>query len=151
MLEDLTDRQKFILAALASEQDISLAPVQVQKLFFLFDENLISVLGKPKYFDFQPYDYGPYDKEVYAELEALEEKELVRINYASDSPGSRSYCLSIGGQREGESNLDLMDSSVSDYIASLCKWVKGLTFAELVGYIYKHYPEMRENSIFRTG
>jgi hypothetical protein len=44
--------------------------VQVQKLFFLLDENIAADLGG-RQFSFEPYDYGPFDRAVYSELELL--------------------------------------------------------------------------------
>ena len=41
----LTKRQQIVLAALACEPDAEFAPVQVQKLFFLIDENVSAHIG----------------------------------------------------------------------------------------------------------
>ena len=70
--------QDIILAAMATEPDISFAPVQVQKLFFLIDQDVAGPVGGP-FFNFEPYDYGPYDKDVYRQLEMLEVEGLVYI------------------------------------------------------------------------
>ena len=40
-----TPRQRLVLAALAAEPASSFAPVQVQKLFFLLDQNIAADLG----------------------------------------------------------------------------------------------------------
>ena len=78
MRSGTTKRQKYVLAALATDSGAKFAPVQVQKLFFLIDENLSKVIGKSR-FTFEPYDYGPFDKAVYHELEVLQSKGLVNI------------------------------------------------------------------------
>jgi hypothetical protein len=78
---DLSHRQEVMLAALAAESGSVFAPVQVQKLFFLLDQNIASDLGG-KQFAFEPYDYGPYDRTVYSELEALSRRGLVTIEAA---------------------------------------------------------------------
>ncbi len=64
-------RRNLILAALAAGgENASFTPAQAQKLFFLIDRKAASLVDGP-HFDFQPYDYGPFDKAVYDELARL--------------------------------------------------------------------------------
>ena len=87
---ELTPRQRIMLGALATARGGKFAPVQIQKLFFLIDENLADRIGGP-YFAFEPYDYGPFDKSVYRELEALAIAGLVAIDQSGDTAGRRRY------------------------------------------------------------
>jgi len=141
-----THRQNIILAALASRPGSIYAPVQVQKLFFLIDENIPNEIGG-KLFAFEPYDYGPFDKAVYRELEQLSALELVKI-FQGSSPSSRRYGLTPAGQSAGEESLAHLSPRARDFIRRLTDWVCKLSFAQLVGSIYKAYPTMREKSIF---
>lgn len=141
----LTRRQCVVLAAMAARSGAQFAPVQVQKMFFLIDENLASALGG-KQFNFEPYDYGPFDKGVYLELETLQAAGL-SVTQRSGS-GQRAYALTPEGQRLGEQFLDKLGEPVRDYVGRLSDWIRSLSFAELVGSIYKAYPAMKANSIF---
>ena len=49
---------------------------QVQKLFFLLDMNIAKQTAGP-HFTFEPYDYGPFDKQVYLELKKMRDDRLV--------------------------------------------------------------------------
>jgi uncharacterized protein YwgA len=145
MPDTLTRRQEIMLAVLASESAARFAPVQVQKLFFLVDENAAPRLGG-KLFSFQPYNYGPFDAEVYRELEALETAGLVTI---SPGPGGqRRYFLTPAGYDRGRRELEDLPGPIRAYLADVSRWVRSLSFAQLVGSIYSAYPQMRENSIF---
>jgi len=144
----LTHRQSTVLAALASRRGAAYAPVQVQKLFFLLDENIAEAMGG-KQFAFEPYDYGPFDKAVYQELDALAADGLVQIAHHGSSAGSRRYSLTPAGQECGELALMEYDEESQEFIAQLADWVRSLSFPQLVGSIYKAYPHMREKSIFR--
>jgi len=107
----------------------------------LLDRNVANQIGGP-HFNFQPYDYGPFDAAVYRELEVLQRKGLVNIaNYGS----RRTYELTAAGQRAGEGVLGTMPGELSNYIAQVATWVRRLSFAQLVGSIYQQYPEMRAN------
>jgi hypothetical protein len=148
MLSETTERQRFVLAALATDPDAEFAPVQVQKLFFLLDENLSGVIGS-SLFSFEPYDYGPFDKAVYRELEALQIKGLVNIKQIGASAGQRRYSLTPRGQQAGEHELSQLPKFAGQYMTDLSAWVRSLSFSRLVGSIYKAYPRMRENSVFQ--
>lgn len=148
MSSETTDRQRFILAALATDPDAEFAPVQVQKLFFLLDENLSDVIAR-RQFSFEPYDYGPFDKAVYRELEALQGQGLVNIEQVGASAGQRRYSLTPRGQQAGEQVLSQLPEFARQYMTDLSAWVRSLSFSRLVGSIYKAYPHMRENSVFQ--
>jgi DNA-binding PadR family transcriptional regulator len=115
-------------------------------MFFLLDKKIAEQIGGP-HFDFQPYDYGPFDKEVYGQLAQLEETGFVEIGV---SPGSniRTYRLTNEGYQKGQQVLDELSQSAQSYISELARFVRSLSFAELVSAIYQEYPEMRANSVF---
>lgn len=146
-MSTLSQRQRFILAALATADGGVFAPVQVQKLFFLLDKKVPKRVGGP-YFEFQPYDYGPFDKAIYSELEALQQQGLVKIEFVPSAAG-RYYSLTPSGQEKGEVQLDEFEDDIKDYMFKLSGWIRSLSFAELVGSVYKEFPEMRENSVFQ--
>lgn len=147
MPEVLTSRQSVVLAALASCPGEAFAPVQVQKLFFLIDENVSASLGG-KQFSFEPYDYGPFDKAVYQELDVLSRHGLVSVYSVGSGSGSRRYGLTPAGLEIGARNLAALPQGVASYIREVGAWVRRLTFAQLVGSIYQAFPHMRERSIF---
>lgn len=147
---ELSHRQKMVLAGLSAVPDSSFEPVQIQKLLFLMDENVADEMNG-KQFAFEPYDYGPFDKAVYTELEALRKRGLVDITsqLSSLSVTPRTYSLTYAGQRQGEEVIASLPDYVQKYLRKLSEWVRSLSFAELVGAVYRAYPDMRANSIFQ--
>ena len=141
------EKKDFVLGVLASSNGAVHTPVQVQKLFFMVDKKISTAIGGP-YFNFIPYDYGPFDIEIYNVLKQLREEGDAETLYSFS--GFRHYKLTAQGQKKGEDILKTWDKKVSDYIAELSKWVRSLSFAELVSAIYKSYPEMKANSVFRS-
>ena len=110
------NRQDLMLAVLAVDRGASYTPVQVQKLFFLLDARVADRFGGP-YFEFSPWDYGPFDRAVYDELEGLEAAGLVQI---SRSPGGRwrTYRLTMEGQERGEQILSQnVEAGIADEFA----------------------------------
>ena len=146
MVASPTRRQEMVLAAMAAVPDAKFAPVQVQKLFFLIDERLSDRIGG-KLFDFAPYHYGPFDSSVYWDLEKLEEFGFVKIE--GPSGRDRRYSLTNLGERAGASALEShFDVIGRKFLYNASEWVRSLSFAGLVGAIYKEFPEMRAKSIF---
>lgn len=140
------DRRAVVLAALAPALGAAHTPVQVQKLLFLIDREIPALLGGPL-FDFQPYNYGPFDKSVYSTLESLARDGMVEVE---EAPGLRwrKYRLTEAGQEAGLMVLGRLDRRASNYIKSISTFVRSLSFEQLVAAIYKEYPEMKANSVF---
>lgn len=123
----------------------ALAPVQVQKMFFILDEEVL----KSPCFDFKPYDYGPFDPAVYQTIEGLADKGLAKTDFAGKYQ-YRTYALTSDGLESGREQFELLPDWVQEFIADLVDWIKPLSFGEIVAYIYEHYPTMRVNSVFQS-
>jgi uncharacterized protein len=140
------ERQDLVLAALAAGgENASYWPVQVQKLLFLIDREASALVNGP-HFDFKPYDYGPFDRAVYLELDSLAAQGLINIQ---NTGRYRVYSLTPEGYRQGSSNLSQV-SLARSYIEQAARWVRSLSFQQLVAAIYRRYPDMKVNSVFRV-
>jgi len=138
------NREDFVLGCLSIADGADFSPVHVQKIFFLLDRELSNELGFP-YFDFKPYHYGPFDKEVYEGLEYLQSNGLVDIDFDSNH---RCYRLTVKGQEAGIKIFSEMPLKVKTYVKEVIDFVRSISFVQLVASIYNAYPEMRENSVF---
>jgi uncharacterized protein len=141
------NRRNLVLAALAAAgENATFAPVQIQKLFFLIDQEAAPLVGGP-HFAFKPYDYGPFDRAVYDELDVLHTTGEVHIDA---SRSYRRYSLTPEGFDAGRVALATMPEATHRFLNDTATWVRGLRFDQLVAAIYRRYPNMRENSIFRS-
>lgn len=139
------DRKGLMLAALAAGgENATFSPVQIQKLFFLIDREAAQLVGGP-YFSFEPYDYGPFDRAVYDQLDLL---ELCGSVKATNGERYRVYSLTPQGYAEGVERLADIGPEASSYIKKVANWVRALSFQQLVAAIYKRYPDMKVNSVF---
>jgi len=142
------DRKDWVLAILSYFSDSSFSPVQIQKLFFLLDYNLDKIdKDFTRYFDFQPYDYGPFDRAVYDGLDELKEDECIHIDGNSWN-SRRSYAITVKGFELGHKLHDSISEELQDYIVKLGEWVLKVSFIELISTIYRQYPDMKVNSVF---
>jgi len=143
--EDEMGPKETILLGLAPAKCKYHSPVQIQKLFFLFEENISKKLGG-KVFNFQPYNYGPFDKKVYDVLESLEREEYVEIDRSSRW---YEYRLTDLGQEKADSLFEDLETNTKTYLTELSDFILNHSFSELVRAVYKEYPKMRENSVFQ--
>lgn len=146
-LERALKRQDFVLGVLSTAKGEPWTPVQVQKIFFLIDKRLGKLVGGP-WFDFVAYDYGPFDRQVYLDIESLASRGSVQI-LGRDSFSASKYRVTREGRKEGNQALAGLREDVRHNIHDLSDWVRSLSFRQLVSAIYKAYPEMRARSVFR--
>jgi len=139
-------RDELVLAAMAPGGGHCYTPVQVQKLLFLIDRQIPEKVGGP-HFNFEPYHYGPFDRNVYLQLDQLAQQGFVAI-YSAWAP--RTYTLTPQGQAMGSAALNTLSHLTQDFIIRTCAFVRTQSFSSLVSAIYKAFPEMRENSVFQS-
>lgn len=144
--EAIMDRKQIVLAGLSAGNCDLYSPVQVQKLFFLIDKNIAKQINGETFFNFEPYNYGPFDKDVYAVLGELAAEGLVE-----EVPQREwtSYKLSSKGLDIGQRHLNTLTAPQQKYVKDVSEFVRKLSFSELVSAIYKAYPEMKANSVFQ--
>ncbi len=141
------NRNEFVHAVFASLNNAIYSPVQIQKLLFLIGKK-IPELSENNYFNFTPYNYGPFDPEIYDVIsELISSEDLKLIN----DPNSRimRYSTTDKGQIRGKQILQSLGKNTISKIKILSEFVRKLSFFELVSAIYKEYPEMKKYSIFR--
>jgi len=142
------NQRNLILACLAAGEGHLYEPVQIQKLVFLFQERAAS-LFETRPFSFRPYDYGPFAPAVYEVLERLGREGLVEI-IGQPFNRRRFYQLSAEGKKPADEALASLPGPFRSYLMTLSQWVRCQSFAQLVGAVYREFPEMKANSIFQS-
>jgi hypothetical protein len=141
-------RQELVLAMLACADGRRYTPAQIQKAIFLVCRNVPHVISRGPGFEFEPYDYGPFDSSVYSEIQALATTGDALIEPSGVGRWD-TYAASDLGLERGRELLAGAPPSVSEYLVKTSQWVRSQSFSGLVKSIYEAYPEMRRNSIFR--
>ena len=138
------NRNQIVLTAMAAGgHRASFDPVQMQKYLFLIDREIPHWVGGP-HFRFQPYDYGPFDKDVYSVLDSLAQKNCVNID---DTNRYHRYSLTDSGLERGSARLDSLPEPIVRYLIRVARWVRCLTFRQLLTAIYQRYPDMAVKSV----
>jgi hypothetical protein len=147
-VETTTLRNKdWTLLAIALADGGPLSPVQLQKTVFLFGKLLPDEVLPEDFYEFVPYNYGPFCREVYTDAEELAEEGLVQISSVMGH-GYSQYSATPEGIEEGRSLLAFLEPYVAEHARVIVEWVRAQTFRGLVSTIYEKYPEYRANSVF---
>jgi hypothetical protein len=136
------------LLTIAAAKGEPLSPVQLQKSLFLISQNLTAAQRKCKqFYEFKPYDYGPFSAAIYSDANILELERLVEISMQVAS--HRVYIATIAGIARAAELRSGLDEVAVKYLDAVVSWARHNSFETLIKSIYKTYPEMRRNSIFR--
>src|ERR1041385_3003566 len=138
------ERKNWTLLVLDAARPGSLSPLQLQKILFLMSKRLPDEVGK-NFYHFVPYNYGPFDPEIYDDVRSLVIDGLAeRVQYAGRN--WTAYAITNKGH-EIASQLETSERA-SQYITRIVQWVMRLTFTQLLASIYKEFPEFKVNSVF---
>jgi uncharacterized protein len=140
-------KQDWTLLAIALAAGQPLSPVQLQKSVFLFGKLLPDEIVPEDFYEFIPYNYGPYCSEVYRDAETLAEEGLVQISSVAVH-GYSQYAATPEGIAKGDSLRALLPPRIAEHAKVIVEWVRAQTFSGLVSEIYRRYPEYRANSVF---
>lgn len=143
------DKKDWLLLVIAAANGESVSPVQLQKGLFLIGRNLEpGQLRSKSFYDFKPYDYGPFDSNIYRDAEQLQAEGDVVIT-APSTRTYREYVVTPAGLKKARAVKGQLDATTYDFLLKVVKWVRTLSFSELVRAIYRAYPEMKVKSVFQ--
>jgi DNA-binding PadR family transcriptional regulator len=142
----MTTRQEWLLMALARRNGQPMTPVQIQKAMFLMGMEAKQLVGSG-FYKFVPYNYGPFDANVYHDLDILAARGLV----AGDSfPGRswKTYAVTPAGVAEAARVKRAANPTAVLFLGKVVDWVSSMSFPQLVRAIYTKYPAFKANSVF---
>jgi len=142
------DRMSWLLMALDVAGAAGLTPAQLQKILFLLGQQVPDLLGTQDFYQFVPYNYGPFSKSVYLDAEFLANRGMVNI-YRVRGGSFSMYEITSEGTDEVRIFRREADTRALQYLESVVPWAQSLTFSELVSSIYRKYPAFRVNSVFQ--
>lgn len=141
----MISNKDWTLLALHLAGDKGLTPAQLQKVLFLAKQNYSTRLTN--FYDFKPYNYGPFDKAIYKDAEELASAGLVQL---VKQPNQSWSMYKISNKPDGlEVSSKNTDKDIENYLAKAIKWAQNISFEKLITSIYSAYPEYKVNSVFR--
>ena len=124
----MTSRQVWLLFALAHRNGKPMTPAQIQKAMFLMSAEASALVDQP-FYKFVPYNYGPFDAQVYHDLDSLSESGCVA---ATHFPGRswKLYAITPAGLDAARRVKLISNKQGVSYLEKVVDWVSSLSFPE---------------------
>lgn len=120
---------------------------RMQKLVFLAQREVDDV--EKDTYKFEAYDYGPFSKDLYGDLDALVENGFVD-SYEEETPDGNEkqiYEITEKGERLLEMYREALDEEIPiDSLSELKKRYNRMPLLQMIKRVYDTYPEMAVNS-----
>ena len=142
-------RRDWLLLAVSGREGADAAPIdplRLMKTLFVVSQQLD--LETPDFYQFEPYSYGPFAREIYPDLEQLEYEGLIE---AVPNPGRTwpRYQATAAGA-EAAAALDAFGGWQGDHLLAVRDWATSISFRDLLRAVYQQWPEYAQNSIARV-
>lgn len=127
---------------------------RLQKLVFLMQKRLEEADEDPLKsgdYEFIAYDYGPFSKELYEDLDDTIERNMVKSERKDIGEEQEKYIYDIqdGGIQWVENQLSKEEAQRILELAEVIKDEYGdIYLSELIDEVYSRYPRYAENSIY---
>jgi hypothetical protein len=122
------------------------APYPLDAIRTMKSAFIVSQRGLPAWrelFEFEPYDYGPFDSSVYRTRDALLVEGLLERSGPYDA-----VRLTLEGQAR-VTNLEEQIGGNADWLKRIGRWASSRSFAQLLREVYAEYPKFAANSVAR--
>lgn len=145
-------RQDLPLSLIAAVSGESIeGRTRLQKLIFLIQKraNKNKNSGIPDEYEFVPYDYGPFSKEIYDDIDKLVSRGLVeeRPEKLDDGVITYNYTLTDKGREFVRENNLL--ASAPDELNAVASSFGDSELDDIIDFVYDNYPAYAENSLIR--
>lgn len=142
--EKALDRDNLLLLIAKGAED---GPYPFDAIRTMKSAFIVSQRGLPEWrrlFDFQPYDYGPFDSSVYRSRDSLVSHGLLELE-------SSRYdaCRLTGTGQERVRELEEQLGKDADWLKQIGHWASSRSFAQLLREVYAEYPNFAAKSVAR--
>lgn len=144
----MINRQLLPLALLyaSNKQEVD-GRTRMQKLIFLIQQEFDT--DPPGTYHYIPYDYGPFAKKLYEDLDYLEDRDFIKEKKDSTDEGKVKYRYEL--TEHGEHQLGNWPDEDLRRVLDMAEEIKtefnDVNLLDLLDYVYTKYPAYAEESV----
>jgi uncharacterized protein len=139
-------KKDWTLLVIDAAKPKTLTPIQLQKALFLIGQKMPDAV-KPDFYEFVPHNFGPFSKDIYGDVEALNDEGLID-EITKTGQNWPEYRISQTGTQRAEELRKNVSPDTYNYLDKLVKWVEEQSFQDLLHAVYSAYPDFAKNSVF---
>ncbi|KXA95608.1 hypothetical protein AKJ36_00120 [candidate division MSBL1 archaeon SCGC-AAA259I07] len=133
----------------ANEGEAVEGRTRFQKMIFLAQKQSDEIQSVEKY-DFIPYDYGPFSKELYDDIDELVERGIVKERTKTRN-GKKKYFYELSEKGREIIRSKLQDENFKEIertIEEIKSEFNSMELPKLLDIVYSRYPKYAEKSVF---
>ena len=142
----MTERKDYLLLFISlTGGRYGLDRIRLMKGMFLFAQS--GIPGPEERYEFVPYDWGPFSRDVYEDLEGLQATGLLlAMPEGSRYAEYRATDVGLGQAKELQRTLP---NDATHRLAEIKATVTSMSFLELLEYVYQRYSAFAGRSRLR--
>jgi uncharacterized protein YwgA len=147
----MIDRELIPLALLNAKEGQEIeGRTRLQKMVFLIQQETEDASESlPGTYNYVPYDYGPFARDLYDDLDRLKDKGVIVEEQEEMADGIIKYNYRLGPNAESyfENHPQSKIQEVQTRAEDVKKKFNNKSLAELIDLVYSKYPEYAKNSV----
>lgn len=104
--------------------------------------------GRRRLYHFVPYHYGPFAKELYSDLQALQDEGLVHVDNDSDEDRTK---ITVPDPARADLELTELPDDLKEDVATIIETYGNLDHNALLKAVYEKYPAYAKKSLLLRG
>ena len=142
-------RSDWLLVFLAADSGKPLDPVRVQKGMFLLA--MTGELPPDERYAFEPYAYGPMSRQLYRDVRSLCRNGMVVAMPVEGTSWDllQPTAAGVDRSRDFRDRLQPTRRAAVAEVDAIRRHIAGLSFSELLRYVYDRHPAYAVRSVFR--
>ncbi len=138
----------------ADDEGVIEGRTRLQKMVFLLEQELkeqSETVIEAENYNFVPYDYGPFSKSLYDDIDKMSEKGLVTDckREINDGQVKYNYEVTDEGKQFVESQLSTEEGELIYKLAkSIEREYNDVLLSTLIEDVYSEYPKFAEKSVW---
>lgn len=150
-MTELHKRRSVLLALLSESSSEIHGRTRLQKLVFLTTEDKLSDTAFSPY-KFKKYHYGPFCKQIFDDIQALEDRGLVTISKTRTLGRTAKYGYQLTPAGDEIATLASDHDSLKNIFTAaqtIAETYNRMSIRDILQYVYTEYAKYIENSIYR--
>lgn len=126
---------------------------RLQKMVFLMQKELEERSSAPTLdYEFIPYDYGPFSKDLYDDLDIMISQQFVDYIEEPLNSGNVKYVYELENNGKDLIESEPIDGEALSEILQVAREIRArygeMLLSKLIEFVYSEYPEYAERSVY---
>lgn len=120
---------------------------RLQKMIFLIQKQLEESISIGEVYEYFPYDYGPFSKELYEDLDELVKEGIIEEREETEEGEKKKYYYELTSKGRKLVDDELQNEELKEKVEEIKSQYNEMNLPDLMDKIYSEYPDYAEKSV----